>query len=895
MAVTSELLGKIKFYEGKGYTPDEIVQGIKASGKYQDVAAKIDKYSGEGYGMDEVLAGIKQSPVASSDGRTPSYDNRVTDRAEIERKQKEFLKGEGTLGSRLRNTSGADMAKNALYELPRLAQEVVTVPLSSAKKGAYGIGALAKTGGALIRGKSVDEALQTGTEAMSGYTPIQWPLEPSMVGEATGYGIEKGINAAENATGNTGFAGAGIQAGADILGLVGGGKVLAKSAKTGARSLKDLGNATRPASTELQTLSRQHNVPLTAGEELSSPNLKQVEARLERLPGLGIRGFRKKQADSLAQGAQNLADEFATVVEDPATALADRYKSNLKKAKEESSAAYKQIDEALAENGDPGAIEPVTTRTQLKGLLAKSPDIFERLPGSQNRLKSIMSEIAGDTAPKKINIPVADEFGTIPAPKAHGHGAQPPQKVLLGADGKPITRQTSPKLTYEDYTWLRSQLGEYIDRAHSSAGAVGSNELRQLTIIKKALDADFYRWGKNSGYENVTAAVDNARNVYKTKVAPFENVPVLKSIVNDKFTPEQLLDSIAKPGQATLAFRAMKGLKPSDKVLVQDAIMRRAIALGYEGAKDGAPISAAKFATFFEKMDTRTKNAAQSPLDVFFSPAEKQRVMGFAKLARAAERASQYSANPLTGVAAADFAIPGALATMFGTVGAPAAAGAAAFTKTMSVLLSSEKGKALLHRAYRTPAGATAAWQSIMQGLSKIMKDQRGLAGKDIDARRTPHFKKWFGDWESAKESGYHKLSYTGEKYLRSKVVDDNYEPLVVYHGGPAGLKTLDASLGGVKNMKSGKSDHDLGTFFTTDKGEAGFYSRGGHYNAGKEKGKVYEAYLNIRSPYTIRDTKLLTKSKEELIQMGFDGLRISRGDIEWFVPFSKEQIRLKK
>ena len=35
---------------------------------------------------------------------------------------------------------------------------------------------------------------------------------------------------------------------------------------------------------------------------------------------------------------------------------------------------------------------------------------------------------------------------------------------------------------------------------------------------------------------------------------------------------------------------------------------------------------------------------------------------------------------------------------------------------------------------------------------------------------RTPAFKKWFGDWENDAENA-------------SKVVDENGEPLVVYHG----------------------------------------------------------------------------------------------------------------
>ena len=40
---------------------------------------------------------------------------------------------------------------------------------------------------------------------------------------------------------------------------------------------------------------------------------------------------------------------------------------------------------------------------------------------------------------------------------------------------------------------------------------------------------------------------------------------------------------------------------------------------------------------------------------------------------------------------------------------------------------------------------------------------------------RTPSFKKWFGDWENDPENA-------------SKVVDENGEPLVVYHGTEKGI-----------------------------------------------------------------------------------------------------------
>ena len=680
-----------------------------------ELAGMLAKKFPDAYGDLPTKVTGNDSRVAENSLAVDPMNATPAEKAKTAAAQRKFLAKEGSLGTQLRNTPVSEYIKEPI----RFASEAATMTANAGLRGLKSVASTVQAGGEGIRTGSVDAALRKYAEKQAEFQPVENPMYPSWAGEQISGLAGKGIQGLSNLTGRPDIVEPVAQGAMDIAALAGLRGAARAVGPELSRAVKSGVEATRPTPTELQALSAEHNVPLTAGEALSSPNMKQVEARLERLPVLGIRGFRKGQGEALAQSAKNIADEFATASEDPATTLVDRFKSNLKRGKEAANEAYAKVGEELAANGDPGAIEPVATRGQLKTLLAQSPDIFERLPGSQNRLKSIMAEIAGDTAPKKVGIEVAPEFGTI---RKHGEAPQ----MLLGPDGKPIAKQVNPKLSYDDYTWLRSQLGEYIDRAHSSAGAVGSNELRQLTIIKKSLDTDFYRWGKDSGYENVTAAVDNARNVYKTKVAPFENVPILKSIVNDKFTPEQLLDQIAKPGQATLATRAMKGLTEGDKALVQDAIMRRGLALGFEGAKEGAPISGAKFATFFEKMDTKTKNAAQSPMDVFFNPADKQRVMGFAKLARAAERSGQYAANPLTGIAAADFAIPGAIGTVAGTIGGPAAATAAAFTKVMSLMLTTNTGKALLQRAYRLPKGATKAWDSLLNDVGRLTNGRPG-------------------------------------------------------------------------------------------------------------------------------------------------------------------------
>jgi len=617
--------------------------------------------------------------------------------------RKRWVQEEGTLSTRIRNTSLSDMAKNAALEIPRLANEAAMLPANVASvigSGYKGIADLV-TGG-------VDKSVQ----GIQNRPQFHGFAEPSMMGEVFNRGVDVTADTLGLEPGSVEFM-------KHILALGGVGSM--------GRGLSQLGKAgmekTRPAPTELQTLSAEHGVPLPFGKEVNSPTANFLAAKLQRLPIIGTRGFMKEGGKSLEAAAKNIADEFSTHVEDPATTLVERFKSNLKKGKDEATDAYGQVKQALDESGVVAEIEPSGVKRQLKTLLAETPDIFDRLGPAQSKLKSIMQDIAGDVAPQKTTIPVMGELGITQ-----------PSKVLLDEFGKPIQKQVTPKLSYDDYVWLRDALGEYTDRAYNTAGAVGSKQLRQLTLIKKALDSDFYNWGKNQGLESVTNAVDSARTVYKTKVAPFDNIPILRQIVNGDFKPEALLDTIAKPRQATIAKRAMVGLRGNDVALVQDAIMRRALAIALEGAKDGAPISGAKFATFFEKMDSKTKNSLNSPMDIFFKPADKQRVMGFAKLSRAAEEYGQYTANPLNGSMGSDFVLPGAIAGTAGMVGIPSAISAAAATKAMSIMLTHPAGKAILHRAYRLPAGAKAAWESIIKDTTRILQDNRGLVGRDIGA-----------------------------------------------------------------------------------------------------------------------------------------------------------------
>jgi hypothetical protein len=86
---------------------------------------------------------------------------------------------------------------------------------------------------------------------------------------------------------------------------------------------------------------------------------------------------------------------------------------------------------------------------------------------------------------------------------------------------------------------------------------------------------------------------------------------------------------------------------------------------------------------------------------------------------------------------------------------------------------------------------------------------------------RTPEFKAWFGDWEDDPENA-------------SKVIDENGEPLVVYHRSNDNFNVFDKG-------KNKLSTYGKGLYFTNLKNE---YSKKGKY--------LYQVFLNLKNPLII-------------------------------------------
>lgn len=134
---------------------------------------------------------------------------------------------------------------------------------------------------------------------------------------------------------------------------------------------------------------------------------------------------------------------------------------------------------------------------------------------------------------------------------------------------------------------------------------------------------------------------------------------------------------------------------------------------------------------------------------------------------------------------------------------------------------------------------------------------------------RTPEFKRWFGDWEHDAQNA-------------SKVVDENGEPLVVYHGSDADFTVFDPTRGRV-NM-------DIqGMFFSPWDIDAGGYG-----------GNVRAFFLNIRNPadegrgYSVLNkfagqNHAGIKACELLRRDGFDGVNNSE---EEYIAFEPTQIK---
>ena len=162
-------------------------------------------------------------------------------------------------------------------------------------------------------------------------------------------------------------------------------------------------------------------------------------------------------------------------------------------------------------------------------------------------------------------------------------------------------------------------------------------------------------------------------------------------------------------------------------------------------------------------------------------------------------------------------------------------------TKTVKFTVPSKEGKpfneSLVRKGYinllkvsdRTGTSEYEITDKILEDVTprkQISLEESNLTPEQYDLVRTDEFKNWFGDWENDPENA-------------SKIVDENGEPKVVYHGS---LEKFDSF------KKGSKGYLGSGIYFSDDKDFAQKYAD----KQGKGRGFLYETFLNIKDPINI-------------------------------------------
>jgi len=451
-------------------------------------------------------------------------------------------------------------------------------------------------------------------------------------------------------------------------GIGGGMGALTAAGGKGYRALR--GDNKTAVTGPLADLSDEFKVPLTVGELRGSPGLQRTEQMLERVPLVGTAGFRQKQGKALSDAAQKLAGKYAGV-SDVGEELQGSLARTLSKNKALAAELYDQVGEAAAKQG--GTV-------------------------TLGNFRRTISELA-------------QREGGLP------DAIKDPQ--ILAAIQKYGSLEDMP---FDVARTVRSRLGKEVARVKKQAvsGTVSDEQAAAVQRIFSSLVSDIDDYAVKSG-GRLSQTYRAADEFYKANVVPFKD-RTMRKIADDTFDTDQIVKMFIKGDRPKLAARLMQGLDNRGKQALRAAILQDTL----DGAtiqQGGATIfSPARFAQSIEKLGTTAQ--------AVFPPNELRQLQGFAKLARVAQRAGQYAENPPTGMRVIDAAIMGG--GVAGTLSNPAGTlSVAGMTATLSKLLTTDLGRAVLTRASRIPSNSPAFNRLVSKELPRAL----ALAERQINAK----------------------------------------------------------------------------------------------------------------------------------------------------------------
>ena len=421
-----------------------------------------------------------------------------------------------------------------------------------------------------------------------------------------------------------------------------------------------------PSPPSLGNLSQQFDVPLTAGEATQSPFMQRLDTYLERLPFIGIRGFRERQQAAIKGAANKLVNEAGESVDDAGEAIRSSLNRVYQSSRGTASKLFDRVDEAAS-----GA------NIQVYG---------------QNRQRAAAE--------------ILQEQARLARQKAADPAVEKAARDTL--EGLPMSFGDARKLRSVKLTDIRAaERGEI-------SGSVKPTTVAALKRLEQALEADMEEWAVAHG-GGVLSKWRNANHYYTTRVVPFKDRTIRK-VSDDSFDPDAIIRTFIRPDSRGTASKLVNRLDLKGKEAVRYGVLRQA----FDDAQDSSGFfSPQSFRNSVERLGKTRQRV--------FTPQQETQIEGFARLAEAAKRAGQFRENPPTGARLMDVAMGGGGVALYGASGPAGMLAGAAGVKTLSVLMTTQRGRALLSRAAQyapdSPQMANAMRAAIIEVNRVIQED----------------------------------------------------------------------------------------------------------------------------------------------------------------------------
>lgn len=241
------------------------------------------------------------------------------------------------------------------------------------------------------------------------------------------------------------------------------------------------GKTTRPTN-----IGVAYKIPTTLGEVTDSPFIQQTESLLEKVPLIGIGGFRKKQNAAAETAAKGFLAKYIIDPDHPEIMVAN---------KEYVDTLYNSIAKKIGDT--PQEINPANTQRATKALLSRYPDIFKQFQDTE--MEKVLKDISRGT-----------KAGTAGSPS-----------TWIGDE---MSMSIPSRLTFDEAWTLRKGLGDMIGQSREKLkrGDVNQTQHSQLKTLFAAIDDDMETWSTKIGKPEVMQTVKAANEAYRNYIVKYD-------------------------------------------------------------------------------------------------------------------------------------------------------------------------------------------------------------------------------------------------------------------------------------------------------------------------------------------------------------------------------------